>query len=318
MNIGLLIFLIILAVVVVNIVVMLIITMRICKVQWADMFERETPQKWGRENSCPSNAEHSVMFDAGIAWGEANSDKCIPIEIINDGLKLKGEYFDFGQEKTCLFLAGRAESLLYSYYFAETYANLGYNVLVIDPRAHGESEGKYSSVGIKETGDAIAWMDYVHERFNQNHFIIHGICIGSATAIYAAARQYKYLEAIVLEGPFISFYNVLIQRMRAIPKPWFPMALEMAYTFKKKVGVNIFKERPLNYLPKVKVPALFLCGKEDASSLPKYFDRLYAACGSEIKECIWFEHGAHSHLRIANKEQYDNAIDTFLKEFRDA
>ena len=39
---------------------------------------------------------------------------------------------------------------------------------------------------------------------------------------------------------------------------------------------------------------------------------LVASCGSKNKKFVWFEHGAHSHLRIVNPEKYDSEVTAFI------
>ena len=75
-----------------------------------------------------------------------------------DGLKLIAEYYDFGFDKTAIIMPGRRECLIYSYFYAFPYKDAGVNVLVIDQRAHGLSEGKYSTCGIFEAKDVIDWI----------------------------------------------------------------------------------------------------------------------------------------------------------------
>lgn len=290
---------------------MMLITWPIAKREFANMFVRDSKSKWGRENSCPENQEHSVMFNAGLDWGNQYKDCIKEVAVENDGLKLYGEYFDFGGDKCAVILPGRAESLLYCYYFGEPYRKLGMNVLVADPRAHGESEGTESGIGIKETGDVKAWMEYIQKEFGIRKFVIHGVCIGSSTAIFLAARNLPYLEAIVLEGPYANFSNVLKQRTKAVGKPTFPVVQEMTYLF-KKAGVDILKEKPSSYIGKINIPTLFLCGKQDYSSLPVLSKKLFAMCSAPKKTIVWFDEGAHSHLRIKNTQSYDEAIIDFM------
>ena len=152
----------------------------------------------------------------------------------------------------------------------------------------------------------------VHERFHIDHFVIHGICIGSVAAIYVTSEHNPYVDCIVLEGPFISFYNVLCQRTRNLGKPSFPVCLQMGLLFKKIAGINIFGNTPIKAIRNVEVPQLMICGRQDVSSLPKYFDRINDASGSKRKQMVWFDEGAHSHLRIRNLEAYDKAVTDFI------
>ena len=285
----------------------------IAKKQYSEMFIRTSPDKWARGNSCPENEEHSVMFNYGMDWGRANVSHKEDIEITSkDGLKLKGEYFNFGFDRAVLILAGRAETVLYCYYFSDLFQKAGCNVIVVDPRACGLSEGKYTTAGIREGEDAGLWLDFIHEKYGIEKFYIHGICVGSAEAIYVAAENKPYLKGIILEGPYSAFYKVLKMRTKNHGKPTFPVCIQMAILYKKLAGVNVFKHKPIEEIQKTNVPALFLCGKEDKSNSPADFTKIYDACGSENKKFVWFEHGAHSHLRIVNPEKYDSEVIDFI------
>lgn len=293
---------------------MFAVTWPIANREYVNMFVRDSPEKWARANSCPENEEHTVMFEAGLSWGREQAAYRKEETIVHDGLKLAGEYFDFGFDRCVIILPGRAESLLYGYYFAEPFQKLGYNILVIDQRAHGESEGVYNCVGIREREDVSAWMDHIRQKYGIEHFVIHGICIGSSIAITLGTRDIPWLKGVVLEGPYISFHNVLIQRTKAAGKPVFPFVEEITWLLHKKAEINILKEKPLNYVKKMHIPVLFLCGRQDYSSRPEKSEKLFRLCGSEEKRIVWFEKGAHSHLRIQNQEEYDRAVTCFIKE----
>ena len=287
--------------------------MKIAKKQYTNMFVRETKEKWARGNSAPENAEHTVMFNAGMKWGEENASFMTEIEVTSfDGLKMKGEYFDFGFDRAAIIMAGRAETCKYCYYFADLYQKNNFNIIVVDPRATGLSEGLYTGAGMLESKDLEAWIGLVHEQFKIDHFVIHGICIGSVAAIYVASRHNPYVDRIVLEGPFISFYNVLCQRTRNLGKPTFPVCFQMGLLFKKIAGINIFKNKPIDAMKTVEVPMLMICGRQDKSSLPKYFDKINQASASKEKPMVWFDEGAHSHLRIRNLKAYDKAVSDFV------
>lgn len=307
--------LIVLAALLVPLAVMLFATMPIARRQYENQFVRASKEKWARENSCPSNSEHTAMYDTGLMWAKRNASRMKPVSIENDGLRLVGELFDFGSQKSVIILSGRAEALEYSYYFAEPYERLGFNVLVIDGRAHGESEGMYSCVGVTETNDVELWARLLCERYGSREVMLHGLCIGSSTAIFLAARSLPFISRIVVEGPYTDFYSVLKARIRAANRPVFPVALEMSLLLYLSTGVNIFTETPLKYIKRVKTPVLFICGRQDISSLPKNAERLYAACASDKKQIVWFERGAHSHLRITDPPRYDAAVMNFVKKY---
>lgn len=302
------------AFIIISIIGMLAITLPIAKKQYTEQFVRTSPDKWARANSCPENEEHCRMYDRGLEWESIVREHKKDVSITSEGLRLVGEYFDFGGDKAAIILSGRAEALEYSYYFAKPYQEMGYNILVVDGRAHGLSEGKYGTAGIRERFDVQEWIAMLHSDYGISEVVIHGICIGSAVAIYVAMEHNPYLKAIVLEGPFLSFYNVLKQRTKSAGHPTFPVVEEMVWLFHHWAKADIIKYRPIKCIRRIDTPMLMLSGKEDISSLPIYCDKIYNACGSRRKKLVWFEHGAHSHLRIANEEQYDRSIKDFLNE----
>lgn len=137
--------------------VMLSKTVPIAKKVYQEQLVRTEPEKWGRVCSCPENEEQQAMWDAGCAWAAHRADKMEEVHIVHDGLNLYGELYHLSESKRCvLILPGRCECLKYSYYFAPPYERAGCNVLVIDTRAHGKSDGKYNTIGAKESGDVLA------------------------------------------------------------------------------------------------------------------------------------------------------------------
>ena len=56
----------------------------------------------------------------------------------------------------------------------------GFNVLLVDQRAHGESEGKYLTFGVNERFDCLSWASYAAERFgNDVKIYLYGISMGA-------------------------------------------------------------------------------------------------------------------------------------------
>ena len=84
----------------------------------------------------------------------------------------------------------------------------------------------------------------------------------------------------------------------------------------RHTGINVYRDTPLSAIKHVKKEArvLFLYGKKDIFSLPKKSQQLFDACSAEDKQLVWFNEGGHSHLRINNPKDYDNAIITFFKD----
>lgn len=299
----------------VSLVAMVCATMGIAKKVYQNILVRTDENKWRRANSYPPNPEHTHMFELGMQWGRENAAHMRPVEIENEGLKLAGEYFDFGAERCVIIFPGRTETLYYSYYFAEPYVAAGCNVLVVDPRAHGLSDGKYNCCGTKEFSDVLAWTVFAHETLHNREIVLHGICVGGASVVLAAARPEfpPYVSHLVVEGLFATFKESFKLHMKAEGKPVFPVMNEIFWIAKRESGVDVAKNAPIRYIDRVKTPILFLHGTKDTFSLPKRAEQLYAKCTAP-KKLVWMDKGSHSHLRINNTEVYDGAIREFLAE----
>lgn len=290
-------------------------TFYVAKQVYEHTLVKRSPEEWGRVCSAPDNEEQIAMWNEGLAWGEANKSHMHEVQIKSkEGLKLFGEFFDFGSKETVIILSGRCECLWYGYYYALPYQKAGKNVLVIDSRAHGLSEGKYSSAGILESEDVMRWMAFLKDKFNQEGFILHCICVGGSTGLLAANSEFgkENVKKIVLDGAYINFKESYKRHYIAKGHALFPVYYEVWFWFKHYTGVSANKSNPLKIMPNIECPVLFIYSEEDIFSLPKNTAKLIAACQSE-KVVKPFAHGKHSHVRFANKEEYDSNIIEFVR-----
>ena len=269
-------------------------------------------KKWGRVCSSDEPIQQS-MFREGEAWRDAHADRLSELHMVNEGLNLYAEYIDLGFDRAVILVPGRTEGLTYGYYFAEPYAKMGYNVLAIDQRAHGKSDGRFNTLGFEEHKDLIAWAELLHEQFGVQSVVLHGICIGSSACLMALTADWcpRYIEGLVAEGMYPAFYESFRNHMIELKKPTFP-ALPMVDLWMRIYTGHSMKRGNINIIHKLDKPLLMLHSREDLYSLPERAQDLYDACGSERKELVWFEHGAHSKLRPTDKERYDSAITAFL------
>lgn len=88
---------------------------------------------------------------------------------------------------------------------ARTYYLNGYNVLLVDNRAHGQSEGKYVGFGVLDRLDLRNWVKYTVNRFGSNiKIFLHGISMGGATVLMASSIMPKNVRGIIADCGFTS------------------------------------------------------------------------------------------------------------------
>lgn len=280
------------------------------------LFVRTSKKKWGRVCSFPEDEEYARMYDIGLEWGKKYEKHKTPVDIQSERYHLYGEYFDFGGKCSVIIIAGRTEACRYGYYFAEPYRQLGYNVLVIDNRAHGLSDGRVTSFGMREYKDILNWSRFLHDEKHNERVVLHGICIGAQAAIFAITDKTcpDYVSALTVDGMFVTFYESFINHMiEQKRKPIQPVAFEVGLLILIFSRANIMTNGPKNRVGRLKKPILFLHSKEDLFSLPEKAQKMYDECDCK-KQLVWFEHGEHSRLRITDEKKYDNAIVDFFSQ----
>ena len=280
---------------------------------------RTDSEKWGRAPSAPDDPPSMEMDAMGMEWAEANRHAMKEVHTVRDGVNLYGEYYDFGHKRAVMILSGRTESLRYGYYFAIPYAGAGWNVLVVDPRAHGKSDGEFNTVGFEESLDDIAWIKHLRDCHGVRQVVFHGICIGAAGGMLALTNPDcpDTVCGIVTEGMFPNFgesmKNHLIERNKPV-KTFYPF-INM---WMKHYTGHSMSYGPINVIHKLQVPLLMLHSKEDIYSTPAYAQKLYDLSGAPEKRLVWFEHGRHSMLRITDTELYDTSVTEFVRQFDEA
>ena len=67
--------------------------------------------------------------------------------------------------------------------------DLGVNVFIPDQRAHGESDGRAITFGIKERLDCLDWIDYINGKYDSPDIFLVGVSMGGATVLMASGEE---------------------------------------------------------------------------------------------------------------------------------
>ena len=275
---------------------------------------RKNPEDWGHRCSDPDDYEQHLMWDEGLAWAEQHKDRRKEIDIVSDGYKLHGEYFDFGGNKAVIIVPGRTESLCYSYFYAPAYQKQGVNVLLIDKRGHGGSEGKYEDNGENSHVDIHAWAKMLHDDFGIEDITLHGICIGCSLCCFALSSPAcpSYIKRFIADGMYETFCLTFKNHMKKEKRPVFPYCYTAMLFGRKYAKADFIHNGPVKQIGKVRVPTLLIYTELDDFSTPEQAHRLYSLLNAE-KELYFFHKGRHSHIRFHNAEEYDATCKRWLE-----
>lgn len=283
-------------------------------VVYKKLLVRGKKKKWSRDFDPRVKGDLArIYLDAG-QWADSYRAYRREVGTENDGLHLHGEYYEFSPtaKRAVIIVPGRTEACRYCCHFAEPYRLLGYNVLTIDNRAHGLSDGRYNEVGFGESRDLIKWGEYLHTECGVEEIILHGICIGACSALFALTNDDcpDYITAMTADGIYRSFYESFRCHLRHHKVPVFPVLQEVTFLLRHIARAEVKNDGPAFRIGKLQKPILFLHSREDHYSLPDAAQSIYDACRA-AKELVWFDHGEHSMLRITDPDRYDAAIRAF-------
>ena len=281
---------------------------------YTQTLKRRSKEQWGR-TPVLEHEPSKQMDREGLAWQAQYSAFKQDLHIVNQGLNLYGEYYDLGSDRAVMILSGRTDSLRYGYYFAKPYADSGFNVLVIDSRAHGLSDGEYNTLGFEESKDNIAWVNFLAKEYGIKTVVFHGICIGAAGGMFAITSPDcpSCVKGMVTEGMFINFGESMKNHLIERKKLWFPVMQCIDHWCKKYTGHSMMKG-PIDVIAGMKKPLLMLQSKADPYSTWENAIKLYDHCPSQDKKLVLYEKGGHSLLRVTDTEAYDSEISAFLQK----
>ena len=128
----------------------------------------------------------------------------------NDGLTLAANYYTIDSAKaTILLIHGIRARKEYMHNLSLAINQLGFNCVAIDLRAHGESQGKFCSFGVKEKEDVSRLISLLKQKYNDKLSIgIWGQSLGGAVALQALATD-RRIKFGIIESTFSDFPKIV-------------------------------------------------------------------------------------------------------------
>jgi pimeloyl-ACP methyl ester carboxylesterase len=165
-----------------------------------------------------------------------------------DNLHLRGWWIPFsGSNRTIIFLHGYAGSKDPDLKYAPPIHQAGFNILLFDFRAHGQSDGNLTTLGALETRDVKAAIDYVHSRGSEKIGLL-GFSMDGRTALLTAGITRQGISAIVSDGGPLRLSFTILQQVKEKRIPWglrhiLTASILLGATL--RTGENLFKADPV-------------------------------------------------------------------------
>lgn len=232
-----------------------------------------------------------------------------------DGLKLHATYFPGKQEgKIVICFHGYTSEGMKDYIgLSGYYLERGYSMLLVDERAHGQSEGTYIGFGCKDRWDALKWIEWVIQTCGEQvQILLHGTSMGGATVLMTSGLSLPgQVKGIISDCAFTSPKYVFTHVLHSMYHlPAFPLIPITDWINKKRAGYGMDECNAAREVRKAKVPILMIHGKADTFVPVSMCQEIYDNCASP-KKLLVVPGAAHAESYYKDTENYEKALDEF-------
>ncbi len=233
-----------------------------------------------------------------------------------DGLHLVGRYYHFKDNAPVqiLFHGYRSNGRREFSGNNRIAMNMGFNVIVVDERAHGKSGGHTITFGIKERYDCLAWAEYAAQRFgSETPIVLSGVSMGAATVLMASSLPLpKNVAGIIADCPYSSPGEIIRKVSRDVKLPpylSYPFVVIGALLFGK---FKLWETSAVEAVKHTKIPILLIHGDDDRFVPCWMSKKIYAACKGKAELNI-FPGAGHALSYFTDTARYEKIIEVFLK-----
>ena len=233
-----------------------------------------------------------------------------------DGLRLHATWFPQGEcKKIVICFHGYTSQGMKDYLgLSGYYLKNGYSMLLVDERAHGESEGKYIGFGCLDRIDALKWINWVLRKCGEDvEILLHGTSMGGATVLMMSSLELPaQVKGIVSDCAFTSPKEVFSHVLKSMYHlPAFPVMNISNFLNKRFAGYGLDECNAAREVKKAKVPILFIHGSGDTFVPYSMCETMYENCASSKKKLI-IEGAAHAECYYKDTDAYENALTEFI------
>ena len=239
-----------------------------------------------------------------------------PVEIAaQDGAKLFGRCYQTGGSAPLLigFHGFKSTGLRDMCGAGRLAQELGMDLLVVDQRAHGKSDGKTISFGVKERLDCQSWAQYAAERWPGKPIVLMGVSMGAATVLMASDLELPgEVKGIIADCPYSDPSAIIKKVGRDSMGPasilLYPFILLGARLYG---GFSLTAASPVKAVGRAKAPILLIHGEDDRFVPCDMSREIFDACTGP-KTRVTIPGAPHAIADVVDPDRYSRAVREFM------
>ena len=236
--------------------------------------------------------------------------------ISEDGLRLYGKLYP-GKKDAPLVISFHGYHGTYAgdgFGFFKICQSNGFSILMVDERAHGKSEGRAITFGIRERYDCRLWAEYAAKRFGEDADIfLAGVSMGAASVMMSCELGLPgNVKGIIADCGYTAPAAIIKETVRAMKLPVKPLYQLIRIAAGIFGHFDIEEAAALTAVERTDIPMLFFHGKQDHVVPVSMGKALYEACKAP-EELVLIEGADHANSALTDYAAYENAVLRFIK-----
>ena len=219
---------------------------------------------------------------------------------------------DSAAKGTVILFHGLSTNKNYFAYEAVQFRNWGYNILMVDLRGHGNSEGNITTLGFRESEEVKLAYDFVRQKGEKNIFL-WGLSLGAVSIAKAISDYDIKPSGVILEMPFACLQSYLKARSRVFGFPEEPFGFLVTAWVGIERGYYGFGHKVTDYVKKINCPVLLQWGSRDRYVLQEETDGVYNNIASVNKKLVVYEDADHQSLLRHDPEKWRQEVGALLQ-----
>jgi uncharacterized protein len=195
---------------------------------------------------------------------------------------------------------------------AEEFRKWGFNVLLVDARAHGQSGGKTTTIGYREAEEVKLAYDLVKQK-GESIIFLWGFSMGAVQIMKAVSDHELKPAGIILEMPFLSLQSHIKNRVRSMGFPKQPIGFFITSWIGLQRGFNGPGFTTLTYAKKINCPVLLQYGSRDQLVTPGEREEIYQSFSSKDKKMVIYNDANHESFLQKDGVLWRKEVGSFLE-----